>query len=308
MKQSQRHIIHGLIALAAYGYLGWQLCHVTDWHDVATHLTALGSWQYMSLIICVLLFPLNILLEACKWRFLIRQIEPTSLLQAQKEVYYGMVGAFLTPYRVGDFPARTMLMTKREQWYIAVSLGLIGSAVLTLVIVAAGLPAAYLRLADNQHLWLWAGTAVVSVGLLLATPTIAKALAKRLRNEQLHAVCEGITSLQLRDYLIITFYSALRYLCFAVQFWLILEGLGVHLIMQDALTAIPLYYLLITLTPSMPAVDPGIRGSWAIVVFAPFGLSAPLAATAALIVWAINTILPMLVGSCISYGNQFFRE
>jgi hypothetical protein len=63
---------------------------------------------------------------------------------------------------------------------------------------------------------------------------------------------------------------------------------------------LPTYYMLITLTPYVPAAEIGIRGSWAMVVFGhQCPETAAPAALAAVLVWVINTIPPMIIGSMV---------
>ena len=47
------------------------------------------------------------------------------------------------------------------------------------------------------------------------------------------------------------------------------------------------YYLLVTITPSVPIAEVGVRGAWAIAVFGTMN-----AALAGVLLWAINTLLP----------------
>ena len=69
---------------------------------------------------------------------------------------------------------------------------------------------------------------------------------------------------------------------------------------MEALVILPTYYMLITLTPYVPAAEIGIRGSWAMVVFGYYSHEmAASAALAAVLVWVVNTIPPMIIGSLV---------
>ncbi|MBO4519349.1 MAG: hypothetical protein J5704_04855, partial [Paludibacteraceae bacterium] len=52
---------------------------------------------------------------------------------------------------------------------------------------------------------------------------------------------------------------------------------------------IPIYYLLVTITPNVPVAEVGVRGAWAIFLFGTAN-----AALAGVMLWAINTLLPCL--------------
>ena len=75
---------------------------------------------------------------------------------------------------------------------------------------------------------------------------------------------------------------------------------GVNLSVGDMITAILAFYLFVTITPSLPVADVGIRGSWAIIVFSHFTDNIAAIAMAVVLLWVVNSVLPMLTGSVIS--------
>ena len=92
--------------------------------------------------------------------------------------------------------------------------------------------------------------------------------------------------------------SLVRLLCWCVQLVLVLYALGA--VTGDGLRVmgygLPIYYLLVTVTPNVPIAEVGVRGAWAIVVFGSMN-----AAFAGVLLWVINTLLPCL-------GWFFFRK
>ena len=60
--------------------------------------------------------------------------------------------------------------------------------------------------------------------------------------------------------------------------------------------------MVIAIFPSMPALNIAIRGSWSLIIFSAFSDNAAGIAFAVLLIWIINTVLPMLIGS-ILYRN-----
>ena len=66
------------------------------------------------------------------------------------------------------------------------------------------------------------------------------------------------------------------------------------------IATLPLYYLLITVTPNVPAAEIAVRGAWAAVIFERFGSDVTAAAIiATLLLWFINTIFPLVVGTAV---------
>ena len=72
----------------------------------------------------------------------------------------------------------------------------------------------------------------------------------------------------------------------------------------EALIAIPSYYLLVTVTPSVPIADAAVRGSWSVIIFSLFTQNIAAIAIAAILLWILNTILPMIVGTLIPHIKE----
>ena len=88
--------------------------------------------------------------------------------------------------------------------------------------------------------------------------------------------------------------SLVRLACWCVQLALVLYALGAFS-GPDSVFSLPIYYLLVTITPNVPIVEVGTRGAWAIVVFGTVN-----AALAGVLLWGINTLLPCVVGLFLS--------
>ena len=98
--------------------------------------------------------------------------------------------------------------------------------------------------------------------------------------------------------------SLLRYMVWAVQLTLVLRFCGVVLTPVQLLLTIPTYYLLLGVVPSVPVADIAVRGSLSIVVFGVFSPNTAGIAVAITVIWVINTLLPMVVGTVVGTGNN----
>ena len=84
--------------------------------------------------------------------------------------------------------------------------------------------------------------------------------------------------------------SLVRLVCWCVQLALVLWALGAIVDLRLQILDLPIYYLLVTITPNVPIAEVGVRGAWSIVVFGTMN-----AALAGVLLWVINTLLPCLV-------------
>lgn len=254
-KQIVKTIVTWAVVFIAYAYLCYRL-YTMDWSSLGSLLSERRGWIGLALIVA--LMPLNLWLEAGKWRCLLRDIYPMSYREAQRQVYYGFIGAFATPYRAGDYPSRVLLMEDKSHWGKAIAMGVYGSVVLTAVIVLAGLiPFWAYVMGTEARAWM-----VLPVLLPLCIPRVRPIAA----------------------------WSIARYAVYSLQMYLMLCVTGVEMTAAEAVTRLAYYYLLVTITPNIPISDPAIKGSWAVIAFGEAG------AIAALGLWVVNTVLPLLIG------------
>lgn len=300
-KKTLYHIIEWAVALAACVFLGYKLVTFEDYPALWESLRGMAWQQYLVLGLCVALMPVNMAIEAWRWMTLWNgdvtlngangeanelTDERLTFKEAQRQVYYSKLAGLITPWRLGEYPARGVLMSD-PVWQRVLSMGAVGSATMTAAIVIAGgvalafSPTIRTQLGDS---YLYALAAVI---LLLA---IAFALAPRA----LKKYAEVNQKLLFRS----LGQSFVRLLCWCVQLALVLWALGAVTgyglrVMGYGLL---IYYLLVTITPNVPIAEVGVRGAWAIVVFGSMN-----AAFAGVLLWVINTLLP-----CI--GWFFFKK
>jgi len=298
-----KRILSILLIVAAYGFLLYKIITYDNYAGLAAQFRQADLWQWVCIIVCFLLFPANRFFEAWKWQYLVRDFEPMNLWEAQRQVYYGTIAGFVTPYKLGEYPGRALLFRHTEtHWLTATCLGLIGGYAMTTVVVVAGLPAAIYWLSpDSSMLGSMVLTLVGAVLAIVALPAIMRRLDQRSwKKERTKLLIHSMAALSVRDAGVIVGISLLRYLCFILQLWLCLLFCGVELDPRSTLITMPLYWMMVTVTPNVPLAEIAVRGAWAVAIFGRFGADISAAATiAAMLLWTINTIPPLIVGSLV---------
>lgn len=292
-KKTLYHIIEWAVALAACVFLGYKLVTFEDYPALWESLRGMAWHHYLALGLCVALMPVNMAIEAWRWMTLWNgeanelTDERLTFKEAQRQVYYSKLAGLITPWRLGEYPARGVLMSD-PVWPRVLSMGAVGSATMTAAIVIAGVvalafsPAIRTQLGDSYLYALAAAILILAIAFALA-PRALKKYAEV--NPQLLFRSLG--------------QSFVRLLCWCVQLGLVivalnpLYGLG---LVRFTMLLTPIYYLLVTITPNVPIAEVGVRGAWAIVVFGSMN-----AALAGVLLWVINTLLP-----CI--GWFFFKK
>jgi len=309
-KKRLYHIIEWLIALAACVYLVYRLVLFDDYASLWASLRSMDMEHISALLLCIILMPVNMALEAWRWKTLMNgdaglngdaalndANERLSFAEAQRQVYYSKLAGLITPWRLGEYPSRAILMageslelrdksqelrdeSQESVWARVLSMGAIGSATMTAAIVLSGLIAGILLgLDESEFMDL---QYCLPVGLLLVLLFLALYWAPRLLRRWA-AVSHRLIMLSLGQ-------SLVRLVCWCVQLALVLWALGAFHLSPFTFHLLPVYYLLVTITPNVPIAEAGVRGAWAIALFGSVN-----AAFAGVLLWGINTLLPCLV-------------
>lgn len=306
-KKTLYHIVEWAVALAACAFLGYKLVTFEDYPALWESLRSMAWKQYLALGLCVALMPVNMAIEAWRWRTLWNgdatlngangeanelTDERLTFKEAHRQVYYSKLAGVITPWRLGEYPARGVLITNERMnelgseriWPRVLAMGAVGSATMTFAIVLAGVPAI---MANGE--WLMVnGEWWIAVGVILLLLVVGLALAPRLLR-QYAEVSYGLIIKSVGQ-------SLVRLICWCVQLALVLWALEAFNFQPSAISSLFIYYLLVTITPNVPIAEVGVRGAWAIVVFGSMN-----AAFAGVLLWVINTLLPCL-------GWFFFRK
>ena len=306
-KKTLYHIVEWAVALAACTFLGYKLVTFEDYPALWESLRSMAWQQYLALGLCVALMPVNMAIEAWRWRTLWNgdatlngangeanelTDERLTFKEAHRQVYYSKLAGVITPWRLGEYPARGVLITNERMnelgseriWPRVLAMGAVGSATMTFAIVLAGVPAI---MANGE--WLMVnGEWWIAVGVILLLLVVGLALAPRLLR-QYAEVSYGLIIKSVGQ-------SLVRLICWCVQLALVLWALEAFSFQPSAISSLFIYYLLVTITPNVPIAEVGVRGAWAIVVFGSMN-----AAFAGVLLWVINTLLPCL-------GWFFFRK
>lgn len=306
-KKTLYHIVEWAVALAACAFLGYKLVTFEDYPALWESLRSMVWQQYLALGLCVALMPVNMAIEAWRWRTLWNgdatlngangeanelTDERLTFKEAHRQVYYSKLAGLITPWRLGEYPARGVLITNERMnelgseriWPRVLAMGAVGSATMTFAIVLAGVPAI---MANGE--WLMAnGEWWIAVGVILLLLVVGLALAPRLLR-QYAEVSYGLIIKSVGQ-------SLVRLICWCVQLALVLWALEAFSFQPSVISSLFIYYLLVTITPNVPIAEVGVRGAWAIVVFGSMN-----AAFAGVLLWVINTLLPCL-------GWFFFRK
>lgn len=94
------------LSLAALAYMVYRLAIYDDYAALLRSFQSASTVQYLFLVAAIVLLPLQLLVESRKWQLMLQGLTSISFRAAWQQVLRGYVGAFITPYRLGEYPTR----------------------------------------------------------------------------------------------------------------------------------------------------------------------------------------------------------
>ncbi|MGM9794950.1 MAG: hypothetical protein ACI3ZZ_01845 [Candidatus Aphodosoma sp.] len=303
-------VVQWVILAIAYFVVIYKLVTFEDYDILLSFLSHITIYQCAGIVVVLLLFPLNLLLEALKWKVSVSGISKITVHQAVVSTFVGNVGAVITPNRLGDFPARVAYLGLNNK-VEAVLLGMIGSAFLSVVIVSFGLLALiqYISVSgyhvvSNSYLFIVLSLIVLVLFLIVILPFVVKKInSLELKNRFVNSFLSELSKMSYRKIFDLTLLSLLRYIVFFSQYTIILLVLSNQITLAGAVMVIPIVYLFTTITPTISASEVATRAGYALLLFESFSVAAPSVVLATLILWIINNGIPICVGLILSNFN-----
>jgi len=320
-----------IIIILTFYFLYDQLFHRKDLSSLPATLLSFSDKDgfYWALALVLILMPVNLALEAVKWKFLISKLEKVSFLNSFKAVLTGVSVSMFMPNRVGDYFGRVFILKKADHFQAILStiLGSMAQLITTLLfgfVSFAFLFPEYIDL-SGVNFWLYIGLVIL---LLITAFTIVFAyvqfgtftdLLRRATGRKYNRIqkyAQVFSWYDWGDLLKVLLISISRYFVFSFQFFLLLKAFGIQLNYFEAMILIGMVYLLMTIIPTIALSEIGIRGSVSIYVFENWMQltgawsehSALGVVTASSLLWLVNLAFPALMGLGFVFSLKFFRK
>ncbi len=256
--------------------------------------------------IILLLTPVNWAFEAWKWQKLASKIEKTTFWQAYKGVLVGLTLGTTTPLMIGDYAGKILLL-KSDKRLQSIGAILLGNAIQLYVSLVFGtISYAFFIIWAKPtpifvHLFLVIILGIALIFGIVLGINLSKIEIFLSKNNSLKylkkylIILENYTVLELRNLLLI---AASRYLIFTVQFVLMFKIFQINLPLNVILAGIGIVFLTKTLISALNALgDLGIRTLTSIYYFGFFGANIAAVSSATFMIWLVNVLLPVMVGS-----------
>jgi hypothetical protein len=256
--------------------------------------------HFVLILTVVCLMFVNWLVEARKWQLLTNTYFQLSIKDAFTSVLSGISTAFFTPNRIGDFIGRVSHLPKEHrkngmissffgsysQWLLTIIMGWVAWIQLGHQLIES--PIIYNTISFLYFL------AILGLLFLFLSKRIKPGIFNRFSKYFVHPPSFA-NRLQLIGL------SMFRYFIFTTQFFLLLKLFGIDLSYGLVLSKLGLFYLITSLIPSTFWAELGIKESLAVWVFSGLLVNSLIIATATLLLWVINLLIPAIAGNYFLY-------
>lgn len=257
------------------------------------------------------LMILNWGIESVKWKLAVQRIQKVSLSTAFKAILSGTSFSATTPNRVGEYLGRVLYMNEGNRLK-AISLTIAGSMsqlIITLLMGWAGLILLRKQVENSQMLpAIWIRVMIYGVSFILLILTVLyfrlSQIIKwldRLPGVKKYAwLIQGLEDFNATLMLQLLSLSALRFLVFIIQYYLLFRLFNVDISWWQGLWSISVSFLVMAVIPTIALfTDLGLRGQVSLKLIGLFSRNDLGIGLTSVSIWFINLIIPALAGSIL---------
>jgi uncharacterized membrane protein YbhN (UPF0104 family) len=301
-------ILFILLSWSIYRQLSNQQHLQKSWQQISDSFT---SPRILYLLSAIVLMIVNWTLETVKWKLCIRRIQQIRFITAFKAVLSGVSFSVSTPNRVGEYLGRVLYMDEGNRLK-AISLTITGSLsqlIITLVMGLAGLLTLGSKLETRgvlSHFWLKSILYGTIIALLILTILYFRLAGVARWFERIKGVkkygwlFQALEEFNATLLLQLLSLSALRFLVFIVQYYLLFRFFGVDVTWEQTLWAVSVSFLVMAVIPTIALfTDLSLRGEISLKLVGLFSENHLGIWFASVNIWVINLIIPALAGSLL---------
>jgi hypothetical protein len=304
------------ILLLTIGYIVLELMHRNAMQNFQQLTAQIQSGKQLYLLfIVVLLMPVNILLEASKWRFAAAKLEQMSLKRAIASVLAGMSIGIFTPNNIGDYGGRILYLKEdnRIKGVLVNFISSIGQMVITLLagFIAFVFYAPQYVSKDpliNYIILYFILFLIVAIFYLFLNIGRISYYIESLGWLKKHSNTLSVfTKFKNIDLAKILAWSAFRYLVFSSQYLLLLYFFIPEIAIPSTYMMIALIFFTQSILPGFAITELGVRSGVAVFFLTHLGLGTLGVLAAAFSIWCLNVIFPSLLGTYFIIKAKFIR-
>lgn len=264
------------------------------------------------LLLGLLLMPVNLGIEAWKWKLLAGTAQPLNYRQACTSYLAGIAFSIITPNRIGEYPGR-ILYLRRKNTLRLISVSVLGAFAQLFAVLFFGIVGlVYYNIAFPG---IWEKITLIACVLCTAAVMIiylrfeswAPKLRKIIWFKKFRTYGQLLKRFSTKDQLVILLLSLLRFIIFSTQFMLLLAWMQVSFPLVEGFLMTTLFFWAMAVIPSIALAELGIRGQVGLFLFHHFSANTIGILVATFILWGINLVIPAIIGSILLLRKRWLR-
>ncbi len=261
--------------------------------------------------------PIHWFFESMKWRGLLEPAILISKLKAFRAILSGVLFAVFTPNHLGQYGGRIWFLPPRHATS-GIFATLVGSFAQNIVYAIGGILSLALlmpRYISFQGKYFFLGFSVIlSILLLIVYFQIPHWInrfdhilwVEKLKSKFKHF--HWVYPLPLKTLNRTLFYSALRYLLFGLQYYILLRLFGVDQDWYWLVACIAFTFFIQTILPFPPLIAWVSRGEIALLIWSPFQINELFLLAATYSLWIINILIPSFLGLLLFLKRNYIKD
>ena len=288
-KQFIVFVIKLLIVTAAFYFIYDQLAHNKKLDWVKFHSLLYEKQSVWGIVFLLSFSVANRFLEILKWQNLVSFLKPISLGESTKQVLGALTAGIFTPNGLGEYAGKALYFDKKNTKTI-IFLNLICNGIQMILTIIFGTIGLLIL-----GYWKWALGIVGLSFILLLVSFISKTI--KVKGYSVEKLLHKINEIPKRIHRKNNLLALCRYLVFSHQYYFLFLAFDVNLPYLTMMATIAAVYFLASSLPSFQFLDFAVKGSVAVFFFGKLGVNEWIVVFIATLMWFLNVVLPVVVGS-----------
>lgn len=296
------------LSYSIYSQISHQSGLGQSWQHIKQSFSSATIWNLAAVFVLMLT---NWSIETFKWKLAVQKVQRINFFTAFKAVLSGVSFSVTTPNRVGEYLGRVLYMNDGNRLK-AISLTITGSIsqlIVTLFMGLAGMIVLRASIEGGRLLTsFWFDTLLyggIAVTVFLTVfyfrlSWVVKWIDRLPTSKRWAWLIETLEEFNATLLLQIMSLSALRFIVFIIQYYLLFRLFDVDVSLWQGWWAVSVSFLVMATIPTIALfTDLGLRGKVSLMLVGLFSQNSLGISLTAVSIWFINLIIPALAGSLL---------
>ena len=241
-------------------------------------------------ILFILAFSfVNRFLEILKWQNLVSFLNPISLGESTKQVLGALTAGIFTPNGLGEYAGKALYFDKKKTKNV-IFLNLICNGIQMILTIVFGTIGLFIL-----GYWKWALSIIALSMFFILFSFLSRQI--KIKGYSIERLFQKINEIPQRIHNKNTLLALCRYLVFSHQYYFLFLAFDVDLPYLTMMATIATVYFLASSLPSFQFLDFAVKGSVAVLFFGKLGVNEWIVVFISMLMWFLNVVLPVVIGS-----------